>query len=139
MGEKQVKELKLVMPLRIRVSKSANGKLYPINMNWYRVAHYNNQNAVKIKYKELIKEQIGHDWDLAFEKPYVEFHFYANDNRRQDLRNWTNIAEKFGMDALTELWVIPDDNTSYITETRDVYRGVDKGNGRVEIIITNRA
>ena len=130
-----MRELKLVMPLRLRVSKSATGKEYPINMNWWRGAHYANQNAVKIKYKQLVEEQVGNEWLLAFPKAHVEFHFYANDNRKQDLRNWTNMAEKFGMDALTELFVIPDDNTSVIAETRDVYKGVDAGNGRVEILI----
>ena len=130
-----MRELKLILPLHLQAGKSAKAKSYALSLNWWRNAHPQIITKVKEKYKKIIKDQVKEDWNLAFVNPYIEYHFYAGSNRRVDLRNWTGMADKFACDALVEYFVFRDDNTNFITETRDIYKGVDKGNGRIEMII----
>jgi Holliday junction resolvase RusA-like endonuclease len=53
-----------------------------------------------------------------------------------DRANVLSVHEKFFCDALVESGCLPDDNDLYIKKTTYVSKGVEPGNGRVEIEIT---
>lgn len=71
----------------------------------------------------------------VFEKVAVTFHIYAKDKRLFDVGNIRSIHEKFYLDALVELGKLPEDNYLHVPETHTYFKGIDKNNPRVEIII----
>lgn len=127
------KQIKITMPLYLKLSKSVKGKKYHINLNNYRNWHYIVSNNLKKAYKELVTPYIKNlkiDYLIK-----LEFVMYRPDNRVVDRANVLCIHEKFFCDALVESGCIPDDNDNFIDETSYRTGGIDKGNGRVEIII----
>jgi hypothetical protein len=91
---------------------------------------------VKKEYKKIVQQQIDEMDIVSIWSPVkLSFVIYANTNARLDLGNRVSIQRKFFEDALVELWVIPDDNYNYILWASDRFGGVDKWNGRCEIII----
>ena len=125
--------VKIIAPLFVILSKSAKGKKYHLNLNQYRNWHYIANNNVKKKYKELLSDQLK---DLKFEgKIRLTYTLFRDTNRKGDKMNPLCVHDKFFCDALVELDCIPDDTDAFIEDHIFKYGGVDKGNGRVEIII----
>lgn len=109
-------------------------KNHPINLNWYRNAHHQVSNKVKIKFKELIAPQFV-DLPVIKTKIHIKFVYYAARNNTPDLDNFTSVSKKFFQDSMVELGLIEDDNVNHITSTSEYYGGVDKKNPRVDVYI----
>lgn len=112
-----------------------NRKNIPINLNWYRNAHYRTSNNIKIKFKNAIANQFD-GLEKIEGKIHIEFMYFAKSNNSPDLDNFTSVSKKFFQDACVELGLIDDDSVKYITSTCEHYGGVDKKNPRVEASIT---
>lgn len=106
-----------------------------INLNWYRTAHYQTSNDIKIKFKNFIKPQFE-GLDPIVGKIRIKFVYYAARNNSPDLDNFTSVSKKFFQDACVELGLIEEDNINYIASTSEYYGGIDKENPRVEAFIT---
>ena len=111
------------------------GKNVGISLNWYRNAHYQISNRVKVEFKRLIKPQFE-GLGLIDEKVKIKFVYYAARNNSPDLDNFTSIVKKFFQDACVELELLAEDNVNYIPSTSEYYGGIDKENPRVEAFIT---
>lgn len=121
-------------PLYIILAKSKLGKKYHLNLNNYRNWRSAVSNNLKKKYKEIVSSQlIGKKLKHPVE---IKFTYIKGQNRKVDRANVLSVHEKFFCDALVECGCLPDDNDLYIKKTTYVSKGVDPGNGRVEIEIT---
>lgn len=121
-------------PLYIILAKSKLGKKYHLNLNNYRNWQSAVSNNLKKKYKEIVSSQlIGKKLKAPVE---IKFTYIKGQNRKVDRANVLSVHEKFFCDALVECGCLPDDNDLYISKTTYVSNGVDPGNGRVEIEIT---
>lgn len=118
-------------PLRIALGK----RLFALNLNIYRNAHYLLLNKAKIEYKKLIKEQLV---GLILKPPVcITYTYYPPDKRKSDLGNVLPIHAKFFEDALVELGCLEDDNYKFIDKVIYKFGSIDSSNPRVEIEIRN--
>ena len=134
-----MREYKFVMPLFVQLGKSSNSKKYYLSLNNYRNWHYKASNNIKKKFKENVKEQVktlrktGDLKRLSIVE--VEYKMFTPDKTRRDKMNFISVASKFFMDALVDLNVIEDDNDNFV-KTEIIHTSeIDRGNGRIEIII----
>lgn len=119
----------ITLPYKIPLGK----KQFYINLNHYRNAHFYQLNSAKIKFKELIYDQLVKLPDLnVIELCYTVF---IPQNREVDTNNIASIADKFFCDALVESGKLTDDNYKYLTHTSFRFGGVDKVNPRIEVEI----
>ena len=127
---------KIICPLYVVFPrKTKEDRKCFINLNCYRNWKWIVSNLIKIRFKELLKGQI--DKLPQFNKISLELILFKNSNRKIDRSNICCIVEKFLCDALVEFGKLEDDNDEFIIETKYKTGGVDKGNGRVEVIIYN--
>lgn len=123
-----------IAPLYLILAKSSKGKKYHLNLNNYRNWRSAVSNNLKKKYKEVVSTQLV---DIKLKAPVeIKFTYIKGQNRKVDRANVLSVHEKFFCDALVESGCLPDDNDLYIKKTTYVSQGVDPGNGRVEIEIT---
>jgi hypothetical protein len=127
----QNKEWVISSPLFI--PKNKKGDKWYLNLNNYRNTHYQTSNNIKKEYKERISSLV--QGLPLFNKVSISFHIYASNKRLFDIGNIASIHEKFFLDALVELGKLPEDNYLYIPETHTYFKGIDKENPRVDIII----
>ena len=118
---------KLIAPLFIEL----NGKKQRLDMNKYRNWHYRLSNNLKKYYQSLFIELRKYKFDKINR---LEFHFYSN-RKGVDLSNVCSIHDKFFTDCLVNYGCIKDDTVEYIQEVRNIFKGYDKINPRVEIFI----
>lgn len=120
-------------PLEVPVTKTTNKK-FILNLNNYRNTHFQVLNKAKQVYKELISHSILNLPE--FSKVHIEFVLYPKTNRKTDLDNVCSVHAKFFQDALVELGKLPDDTYDYVKGISYKFGFVDKGNPRVDIIVT---
>lgn len=116
----------IIAPIYITMWK----KKYSINLNSYRNRHYQVNNNLKIKFKELINNQIQ---GLLFNKISIEYILFYS--RISDLWNRVSIIDKYFCDALIENKCILNDNVEYIKEIKAKVWWKDLKNPRIEINI----
>ena len=102
-----------------------------IAVNWYRNAHYQASNDAKIKFKNLIQDQLE-QLDKIETPIKIKYTYYAQRNNSPDLDNFVGTVKKFFQDALVESGLIEDDNVNFIIANSEEYGGIDKDNPRVE-------
>ena len=115
--------------------KTKKDKKCYINLNTFRNTKYIVNNLIKIRFKEALKDQIDKLPKLG--KISLEFILFKNSNRKIDRSNICCIIEKFLCDSLVEYSKLEDDNDEFIISTTYTTGGVEKGNGRCEVLIHN--
>ena len=132
MTQKQkVQYLKVISPFAVKMGK-VKVKRVPINLNWYRNAHYLVSNKVKKLVAESISDQIE---GIELETPVtVTYRVYKPTRRRLDKMNVVAITSKFVLDALSEAGVWEDDNDNFVKTETILPTIHDKDNERVEIV-----
>lgn len=124
--------LKIVMPtyLLMWVNKK---KRYALNLNTYRNLHFQVNNNLKKKYKEIIKEQVK---EFTTSYPIeIKVIYYNWTKRKSDLENNCIVHIKYLLDALVEEHRIKTDDYDTVKRIEFVYWWYEKDNGRVEIDI----
>lgn len=124
----------LIVNLPVAVPVTKGGKMFAINMNQYRNAHFRTLDKAKKVFKEMVREQI-----LAL--PYlgqiaVTYTFYPGKGIIADTNNVCAIADKFFLDALVELSRIKNDTRAFVLGTQMLPGPRDLLNPRVEARIT---
>lgn len=123
-----------IAPLYLILAKSIKGKKYHLNLNNYRNWRSAVSNNLKKKYKEVVSSQLK---GIKLKAPVeIKFTYIKSQNRKVDRANVLSVHEKFFCDALVECGCLLDDNDLYIKKTTYISKGVEAGNGRVEIEIT---
>lgn len=115
-------------------SKKKGKEVYlKLNLNVYRNTHYRILNIVKIKYKELLQEQIKKL--PVLNKVGLIYKVYMPTRRAYDVSNICTVHSKFFLDAFVEASKIQDDNYNFIPIEVNMFGGLDKENPRVDILI----
>ena len=127
--------LVLHLPLRIRNRVKTESYFY-INMNEYRNAPFHELSDMKIKFAEMVRDQIAplpqFDW--------VEFEYilFPGSAREMDTNNICSIVDKFFCDAFVKAQKLPDDNYKYLRKSIFRFGEIDRNNARVELHITGQ-
>ena len=126
-------EIKIDVPLFVRLTKKTPKGKKIINLNNYRNWHFIVNSKAKIAYSEQLKEVLS---PLKFKKR-ISLHFvlFKGSKRKSDRANVLSIHEKFFCDALTHYGCIPDDDDEVIESTHYSGGGLDRENPRVEVYI----
>ena len=125
------REFTLASPLKVRVSKD---KMFILNLNVFRNAHFHVLNKAKVEYKKALTEQINALPEFITAK--IHYTVYPKDKRKFDVSNVVSIHQKFFEDALVELGKLIDDSITFISESSQSFGEISKDNPRVEITIT---
>lgn len=127
---------KIILPLTVTLPrKTKEDKVFALNLNIYRNAHYLILNQAKIIYKGIV--EAATNCIEPFDKPPYIFKYtmYPASNRALDVGNVLPIVQKFTDDALIELGLIKDDNFKIIIKNIHAFGCVDKENPRAELEI----
>lgn len=126
--------ISITLPLKVVLPrKTIKDKSVYINLNTYRNLQHFTSNDVKKIFSGNLKDTLE---GVVLHTPIkIIYTYFANSNRKSDLSNMCSILDKFFCDALTTYGCIPDDNYEYVPHVEYIYGGVDKGNGRVVVII----
>ncbi len=120
--------MSIELPIYYPIGKEK--KLQLVGMNWYRDAHYHQQNAVKTYYHALIRASIGLHKKPAMERFYTGYQVFLK-NAGSDPSNVVAVFEKFWLDALQEIGVIAGDSAKHHAGCRGWECHMDKANPRI--------
>lgn len=122
---------KITLPWKIPLSKT---KDFPLNLNHYRNACYQELNNAKIKFKNSISPLLGSIPNM--ESCSLHYEVFPSTKRECDISNICSVADKFFSDTLVSSEKIPDDNFKVIPNISFSYGQVDPLNPRIEVTIT---
>jgi len=124
--------MKLTLPIYYTiVKKTKANKTILVNMTWYRNAHYQISNKVKVHYHELVREQ--YKGEQFNDKVSVHYKIYVG-RKGSDGGNIRSIIEKFVLDGLVNVGAIKNDTIDYVVKDSSEY-ALDRENPRAEIYI----
>lgn len=126
--------IKLICPLYITIERKtkADKKVF-VNMNTYRNLHFQINNKVKVKYKELLREQLE---GIKIKTPVeITYKVYKARNNMLDKMNVVSITSKYLLDAITQLGCWTDDNDDFVKTETIMPTELDRENPRVEVFI----
>lgn len=112
--------------------KTKPSKTILVGMNFYRNAHYHDQNKVKKDFHEVVCSQLGAD--TVEDQFRLSIKLYYK-NTSCDGANIVALIEKFSLDALQEHGTIINDNVKYHLGTTWEIVEQDKDNPRCEVTV----
>jgi hypothetical protein len=102
------------------------------NLNWFRNAHWAQQNNAKIIFGELVQSQV--DKLEPIDTSVVLHYTYYAKRKGTDVDNVIALTKKCLQDVLTQS-VLVDDHADYVIGSTERFGGYDKTNPRVEVHI----
>ena len=121
----------ITLPWKVPLSKN---KDFPVNLNNYRNACFQELNKAKINFKKLVSPLLGSV--LCMESCSLHYVIFPSSKRECDISNVCSIADKFFSDTLVSSGKITDDNFKVIPNISFSYGQVDPLNPRIEVTIT---
>lgn len=119
----------LDLPITIQIGR----KKFPLNLNFYRNAHYQTLNKMKVLFAELISTQLQ---SLPkFKEISLIYTLYPKTHRLCDVANICTVVDKFFCDALVSAKKIEDDNYTFLKNIQYKFGNIDKENPRVTVQI----
>lgn len=117
------------LPLRIKVGR----KNHPLNLNYYRNAHYYTLNQMKTLFSQQVQHQLCNIPKLkTCSLVYV---VCPQTTRKFDIANVCSVADKFFCDLLVNEGKIADDNSEVVTMVTYTKGQIQKP-GYIKVIIT---
>ena len=89
-------------------------------------------NNLKRNYKKTISQHLDFKFDGEIS---IHYDYYAPDKRVRDLMNVVSVVDKFFQDTLVDRGCILADDTSIVKTISVEYKGIDKGNSRIEATV----
>lgn len=120
----------IALPLSVPQSKT---KVFQLNLNIYRNAHYQTLNKVKVNFQEQVAPLLKQL--PALKQISLSYELYPESNRLCDVANICSVVDKFFSDSLVNLGYITDDNYKHVLGVQYLFGAVDKKNPRVEVTI----
>jgi len=96
----------------VKSFKTKPDKVTLAGMNWFRNAHYFDQNKFKKDFESMIAKQLKDAVVNEIEQFTMEYRLYYK-NPNSDPSNIIALIEKVSLDALQELGYIKNDNMKY--------------------------
>lgn len=121
----------ITCPVTVPVSKK--GKPYILNLNVYRNTHFLVLNKAKESFKQIVTPLLK--GVPKMQRVKLTFTHFPGSNRLCDTSNVCAVVDKFFCDALVTAGHLEDDNYTILPDVHYIHGGVDKGNGRVEVLI----
>lgn len=121
-------------PIMVEIPRKtkANKRIH-LGLNWYRNAQHFESNTVKTIYKDLMTPRCE---GIVMKEPIkITYTYFANDARKSDIDNKCSVVNKFFQDTLVACGCISEDNYTVVPNVEYLFGGVDKKNGRVEILV----
>lgn len=133
----------LRLPLTVTLPrKKKDDRVIPMNLNFYRNAHYQILNQAKISFKEqvwlaILDADIDTNLWVKYNPPPFIFDYiiYPGSSKAFDVANICSIIDKFTCDALVDLKIITNDNYKIIQSVFYVFGAIDRENPRCELEI----
>jgi hypothetical protein len=119
-----------IIPARVQVGK----KVFALNLNGYRNAHFQTLNNAKKIFKNQLYADYPELFKIRAQSVIVQYKITPHNNRLFDTQNIVSIVDKFFLDALVEAGTIPDDNYKIVTYHAPIVAPVDSSLS--DIIIT---
>jgi hypothetical protein len=119
-----------IIPARLQVGN----KVFALNLNTYRNAHFQTLNNAKKNFKILLYNTYPEILLIRAKSVIVQYKITPHNNRLFDTQNIVSIVDKFFLDALVEAGTIPDDNYKIVTYHAPLVAPVDSSLS--DIIIT---
>ena len=121
----------ITLPWKVPLSKN---KDFPINLNYYRNACFQELNNAKIKFAKLVSPLLGSV--LCMESCSLAYAIFPPSKRECDISNVCSVADKFFSDTLVSCGKIIDDNFKVIPMVSFNFGHADVSNPRIEVTIT---
>lgn len=122
--------MEIDLPIGIKIGR----KNFALNLNFYRNAHYQTLNKMKVEFSKVIEPEIIKL--PSFKSVDLIYTLYPKTKRLCDVSNVCSIVDKFFCDALVNIGKLPDDNYQYIKNIKYTFGNVDKDNPRVTVNIS---
>lgn len=125
----------LTLPLTVTLPrKTTADKKISLSLNWYRNAKFFQSNDAKQIFKAAVHAEVVRAGlnKLPVPAHFKYRYFFA---RKSDVGNFHAVIEKFLLDALVELGVLPEDNCEVVPGGEYRFAGYDKTSPRVELEI----
>jgi hypothetical protein len=119
-----------IIPSRVQVGN----KVFALNLNGYRNAHFQTLNNAKKNFKILLYNTYPEILLIRAQSVIVQYKITPHNKRLFDTQNIISVVDKFFLDALVEAGTIPDDNYKVVTYYAPIVAPVDSSLG--DIIIT---
>ena len=121
--------MEIDLPIGIKIGR----KNCALNLNFYRNAHYQTLNKMKVEFSKVIEPEL--DKLPSFKSIDLTYTLYPKTKRLCDISNVCSIVDKFFCDALVNKGKLPDDNYQYIKDIKYTFGSIDKDNPRVTVKI----
>ena len=121
--------MEIDLPIDIKIGR----KNCALNLNFYRNAHYQTLNKMKVEFSKVIEPEL--DKLPSFKSVDLTYTLYPKTKRLCDISNVCSIVDKFFCDALVNKGKLPDDNYQYIKDIKYTFGSIDKDNPRVTVKI----
>jgi hypothetical protein len=119
-----------IIPARVQVGK----KVFALNLNGYRNAHFQTLNNAKKNFKVLLYNTYPEILLIRAQSVIVQYKITPHNKRLFDTQNIISVVDKFFLDALVEAGTIPDDNYKVVTYHAPIVAPIDSSLS--DIIIT---
>jgi hypothetical protein len=119
-----------IIPSRVQVGN----KVFALNLNGYRNAHFQTLNNAKKNFKVLLYNTYPEILSIRAQSVIVQYKITPHNKRLFDTQNIISVVDKFFLDALVEAGTIPDDNYKVVTYHAPIVAPVDSSLS--DIIIT---
>lgn len=133
--ESSSKSIEFSLPVyytRTYVRKSS--KTFLVSLNWYRNAHYTEQNTVKAYYTEFITPLVAPLSPIQGSYGVTYKYYYKNPS--SDLGNVASMTSKWLNDVLQAEGKVINDNVKHLVSETFLVGGQDKENPRCHVTIT---
>ena len=120
-----------IIPARLQVGK----KVFALNLNGYRNAHFQTLNNAKKNFKVLLYNTYPEILLIRAQSVIVQYKITPHNNRLFDTQNIVSIVDKFFLDALVEAGTIPDDNYKVVTYHAPIVAPVDSSLSDIMVIV----
>lgn len=110
-----------IIPARLQVGN----KIFALNLNAYRNAHFQTLNNAKKNFKVLLYNTYPEILLIRAQSVIVQYKITPHNNRMFDTQNIISVVDKFFLDALVEAGTIPDDNYKIVTYHAPIVAPVD--------------
>jgi hypothetical protein len=119
-----------IIPVRLQVGN----KVFALNLNTYRNAHFQTLNNAKKNFKVLLYNTYPEILLIRAQSVIVQYKITPHNKRLFDTQNIISVVDKFFLDALVEAGTIPDDNYKVVTYHAPIVAPIDSSLS--DIIIT---
>jgi len=127
--------IKLALPVYwTNEKKTKESTKHLVSQNWFRNIHFYVKNKVKKEYCRLVEKEMEKNI-VKIEGQYTVSYKYYYKDTSSDAPNVIHQVEKFALDALVTLNILPEDNVKFLIGSGGWSVESDPDNPRVEIEI----